>query len=335
MEKKVFVPFDAPISFVSLKKDKVVAALIGFAIGDALGVPVEYVSRDELKTNPVKTMNGFGTHNQPAGTWSDDTSLTIALIKGLGENGCDLDSIADKMVDWLYYGRYTANGKVFDVGNTTRKAIKAIKKGKTPVRAGGKGKFDNGNGSLMRILPLAFFLQNENDFEKRKAVIYNVSSLTHGHIISKAACHFLVEWLIEELKSCNVALAYESVCSIFKRYYKEKGIREKFSRIFSGEIFYLPISKIKSTGYVVDTLEAVIWCIFHTDSYKDAVLSAVNLGGDTDTVGAITGGVAGMVYGYNSIPKEWECQIVNRNIIYNAAKELYEKCCGNERDTLQ
>lgn len=304
----------------------VMASIVGFAVGDALGVPVEFVSREELSKNPVKDMRGKGTHNQKAGTWSDDTSLTIALIKALNDKEFNVDSMARRMMDWLYKGKYTANGKVFDVGNTTREAIWRMHKGAPPIEAGGKDECSNGNGSLMRIHPLAFYLLDVDNFEEKKNMIYQVSSLTHANIISKVACHFLVELIICLLKTNDIRAAYDTVCREFAEYYTEDKVQSVFANIFSGKILSMPVSSIKSSGYVIDTLEAVLWCIFHTTTYKDAVLTAVNLGDDTDTVGAITGGIAGIIYGLNAIPEEWISKLVNKMIVLNAASDLYKKC---------
>lgn len=177
----------------------IMASIVGFAVGDALGVPVEFASREELSKNPVKDMRGKGTHNQKAGTWSDDTSLTIALIKALGDKEFNVDSIARRMMDWLYKGKYTANGKVFDVGNTTREAIWRMHKGVPPIEAGGKDEYSNGNGSLMRIHPLAFYLLDVDNFEEKKNMIYQVSSLTHANIISKVPADFYEMGAMDEL----------------------------------------------------------------------------------------------------------------------------------------
>ena len=304
----------------------VMASIVGFAIGDAVGVPVEFVSREELNKNPVKDIRGKGTHNQKAGTWSDDTSLTIALIKALRDKEFNVDNIARRMMDWLYKGKYTANGKVFDVGNTTREAIWRMHDGVPPIEAGGKDEYSNGNGSLMRIHPLAFYLLDVDSFEEKKNMIYQVSSLTHANIISKVACHFLVELIIHLLKTNDIKAAYDAVCREFAKYYTEDKVQSAFANIFSGKILSMPVSSIKSSGYVIDTLEAVMWCIFHTTTYKDAVLTAVNLGDDTDTVGAITGGIAGIIYGLDAIPEEWVSKLVNKMMVFNAAGDLYKRC---------
>lgn len=144
--------------------------------------------------------------------------------------------------------------------------------------------------------------------------------------ITKVACHFLVELIIRLLKTNSIRTAYDAVCREFAEYYTEDKIQSAFANIFSGKILSMPASSVKSSGYVIDTLEAVLWCIFHTTTYKDAVLTAVNLGDDTDTVGAITGGIAGIIYGLNAIPEEWISKLVNKMIVLNAASDLYKKC---------
>ena len=162
--------------------------------------------------------------------------------------------------------------------------------------------------------------------EEKKNMVYQVSSLTHANIISKVACHFLVELIIHLLKTNSIRTAYDAVCREFAEYYTEDNIQSAFANIFSGKILSMPVSSIKSSGYVIDTLEAVLWCVFHTTTYKDAVLTAVNLGDDTDTVGAITGGIAGIIYGLDAIPEEWISKLVNKMIVLNAASDLYKKC---------
>lgn len=138
------------------------SALLGVAVGDALGVPVEFKSRQEISQNPVTTMIGYGTHNQPPGTWSDDSSLTFCLAEALTNDFC-LDEIGQNFVKWYNENYWTPNGEVFDIGGTTKQAILRIAKGENPELAGSSKETDNGNGSLMRILPLLFYLSLLSD----------------------------------------------------------------------------------------------------------------------------------------------------------------------------
>lgn len=272
---------------------KVYDGIMGLVVGDALGVPFEFKKRDTFRASD---MVGYGTYNQPAGTWSDDSSMTLATLESIARLGrISPDDIMHNFYKWLFFAEFTPHGKTFDVGNTTRNAIEKFRFGVDPLSCGGIDVMDNGNGSLMRILPLAFINHNIND-------IYNVSSLTHAHNISKLACEFYID-IIQAL------IAGET---------KEAAVKEIFFYTLPNEfrrlhyIQELSRGEIKSTGYVVDTLEAALWCFMTTDSFKNCVLTAVNLGGDTDTIAAVAGGLAGVYYGVGGdkgIPEEWISQI--------------------------
>jgi len=159
---------------------------MGVCVGDALGVPVEFSRREERIKNPVTGMIGYKTYNQPPGTWSDDSSLTLCLADALCE-GFDLGAIARNFVRWRYENYWSARGKLFDIGGTTRVAISQLKKGVPPTRAGGRQEFNNGNGSLMRILPMAFCYKVV-DFPKLIEQVHDCSCITHGHLRSQIAC---------------------------------------------------------------------------------------------------------------------------------------------------
>lgn len=263
--------------------NKLKAAIYGLAVGDALGVPVEFMKRGSFR---VTGMTGYGSHNQPAGTWSDDTSMTLATcdsIRALGRVDCD--DIRNRFRQWLYNAEYTVDNVVFDVGNTTALALRCGK--------GEDGEYSNGNGSLMRILPLAFT-------DAGKELIGEVSAITHAHTLSKRIC-------IEYVELARVLL---------------NGTPLKDALTYLGEetaaLTELTESEIKSSGYVADTFRATLWSLATTDNYKDAVLRAVNLGDDTDTVGAVTGGLAAIIYGMEGIPGEWINSL--------RGKEVIDKC---------
>ncbi|WP_270488185.1 ADP-ribosylglycohydrolase family protein [Butyricimonas synergistica] len=300
--------------------------LLGTAIGDALGVPVEFEHRQELEKNPVVGMREYGTHNQPKGTWSDDSSLALCLAESLC-NGYNLNDIADKFIKWYYDGYCTPYGKVFDVGVTTARAISYLQSGCKPDLAGMDRERDNGNGSLMRILPLVPYILNMEE-EGRFRIIEEVSSLTHRHPRSILACIALCEFAIQYINLQSVEKAYQAMQqTVLQLLKKEMFIEEDipFERLvgLSYEEFEdIELKDIRSTGYVIDTLEASLWCVFNTTNYKDAVLKAVNLGDDTDTVGAITGGLAGIIYGYDTIPSEWLEVLAKKDDIIELADKL-------------
>lgn len=317
------------------KNDAMISGIVGAAIGDAIGVPVEFLYRKQLSENPVTGMRAHGTHNQPAGTWSDDTSMILATASALSGMEFDPERIATAFLNWRDHGAFSPDGMVFDIGLTTNTALNRFKEGTNAILCGGNHIEDNGNGSLMRILPVAFFLYNTESFEDRKQAVYDVSSITHRHLISKIACHFYVEFAIRLMRMRNkdmcataaIKQAYDHTAKIFRFHYEhDEEIRKTFSKIFTGELSDCSVHIIKSGGYVVDSLEAALWCLLHTDSYETAVLTAVNLGHDTDTIGCITGGVAGIVYGINNIPMTWKKTLRRGDMVYGIAEDFAKAC---------
>ncbi|AFD05913.1 ADP-ribosylglycohydrolase family protein [Solitalea canadensis] len=306
-------------------------ALLGLAVGDALGVPVEFMTREEIRTNPVTTMQAFGTHNQPAGTWSDDSSLTFCLAEMLCK-GYDLDELALYMIRWKESAFWTAHNHVFDIGIATSQAINLLKKGISPLLSGGNSEQSNGNGSLMRILPLLFYVK-EKPIQERFKCVQEISSLTHRHIISAVACFIYLEYALKLLNGVDKLLALTQAGLDVKNFlimHDLISIEEfdRFKRILPNETGIVTINdldetEIHSSGYVLHSLEASIWSVLSTNNYNDAVLKAVNLGSDTDTTGAITGGLAGLLYGWQEIPPEWLNLLVKRTDIENLSEKLF------------
>ena len=298
--------------------------LIGTAVGDALGVPVEFQPRSYLKANPVIDMREYGTYEQPKGTWSDDTSLMLCLAESMVE-GLDSNTLAQKFIAWKNDNLWTPHGWVFDIGIGTRIAIERLENGMTPELAGGLDERDNGNGSLMRILPLVLHIK-ELDIEERYEWTKKISSITHAHVRSVMACFYYLEFAKKIIDGKEKFQTYNELQSELTQYFEQRKINpieiHKFHRLLNDDISKVEEDNIKSSGYVIDTLEAAIWCILTTNNYKDAVLKAVNLGHDTDTTGAVTGGLAALIYGMNTIPKEWINTLVRKDDIINLTKCL-------------
>ena len=302
---------------------KILAGLIGVCVGDALGVPVEFTSRVERLKSPVETMRGYGTYNQPPGTWSDDSSLTFCLAESLC-SGFSIDAIASSFCRWLNEAYWTPHGEVFDIGNTTYDALERLQQGFPPVKAGGTDEYSNGNGSLMRILPLAYY-HKTLDFPKLIERVHQVSCITHAHLRSQIACGIYISIAVCLLQRMAPADAYlQGIQNAQKIYIQPLYASEKhhFYRVNRGEIASLPIDDIRSTGYVIDTLEAALWCFLNSSSYSEAVLKAVNLGEDADTTPAVTGGLAGIYYGVENIPEEWMNQIARIEDIIDLGRRL-------------
>lgn len=297
--------------------------MLGLIVGDALGVPVEFMSRTELMKNPVTGMREYGTHHQPMGTWSDDSSMALAELDSIRTVGTiDYTDMMERFSSWCMHGKYTPFGEVFDIGIATSRALMNYAKGIAPLESGGKTEWDNGNGSLMRILPVCLYL-----FERQKKVctsenesiyiIHAVSALTHAHVRSQMACgiyYFLVKAILEEEGSLKNRLqkGMDRACQYYRQDLSNHRELENYKRLADlSEFKETPKEGIKSSGYVVDTLEAAVWCLLHSHSYKETVLMAVNLGEDTDTVGAVAGGLAGLYYKEEGIPQEWT-QVLQR-----------------------
>jgi len=312
-------------------KNNVFNSIMGSCVADALGVPVEFESRENLKENHVIDMRSYCTHNQKAGTWSDDTIMTLCLVDSLAY-GLNYTDIMTNFMKWINTGDYTAYGDVFDIGNATRKALIRFGDGIAPLECGGLSDNDNGNGSLMRILPILFYLQAiyGNEFTKINEamnIIHDVSALTHAHKRSLIACGIYISVASMLTEDMNLSTAVEIGIYNAVEYYKERGeFTEEllyYKRLCNKNFSRISRKNIKSSGYVVDTLEASIWCLLNTKTYKDCVLMAVNLGEDTDTVASVAGGLAGLHYGYDSIPKEWVSVIAKHDYIKNLCNMLY------------
>ncbi|MDR6560132.1 MULTISPECIES: ADP-ribosylglycohydrolase family protein [unclassified Arcicella] len=291
--------------------------LFGIATGDALGVPVEFMSRKHLQAKPVVGMREYGTHHQPAGTWSDDTSMSLCLAEQLIE-GYDIEQLAKRLCDWYQFNVWTPREVVFDVGVATRNAIDKILKGVSPYQSGECDDYSNGNGSLMRILPLAFYLKNK-PIDQRFCMVKEVSSITHAHVRTIIGCFFAVEFVINLLKEENKFEAYYETQNTVRDYLHLIQIKnseiELYNRILFDDIFHLAQEEIFSSGYILHTLEASLWTFLTTDNFHDAVLKGINLGGDTDTIGSVTGGMAGLYYGFDQIPAEWINQLARKEDI--------------------
>ncbi|MFZ6013607.1 MAG: ADP-ribosylglycohydrolase family protein [Bacteroidota bacterium] len=308
----------------NVKYENVKSCFLGLAIGDALGVPVEFRSRSFLKDNPIKEMTGYGAWNQVPGTWSDDSSLTFCLAESLAD-GYDPDDIGKKFVAWFQTGYWGAHHKLFDVGGTTMEALSRLRNGEDPRFSGELEEGSNGNGSLMRIAPAAIYFHDLsiNDFYQR---IREVSAITHAHFRSVFACFLYSKYMAALFCGQDKMQAFEKSMGEVKDFAEmnefNKEEIKRFDRLLNGKIPHDEEDSIQSFGYVMHTLEASIWCFLTTDSFYDAVLKAVNLGGDTDTTGCVTGALAGLYYGEESLPSEWTKRLAREKDIIKLAENF-------------
>lgn len=289
-------------------------AILGLAIGDALGVPAEFMGRQSLRITPVNRMMSGGIWGQPAGTWSDDTAMTLATLDAIKENNFvvndkTLNDIMNNFLKWYKYGKYAVANHRFDIGNTCRKAIDTYRNNEDINNCGCSDAKSCGNGALMRIIPASIF---DDD------TVLKISRLTHNNKTCDD-CSLIYSKFLNLLQVMNKEDAFEELI----KYVNKNTNTLDLYRLKLKSFKDLDEIDIKSSGYAVHTLEAAIWCFLNTKSYRDCVLKAVNLGEDTDTVAAVAGGLAGIYYGINDIdgiPSEWIMQLRDKHSL--------DKICG-------
>lgn len=289
------------------------SGIMGVIVGDALGCPVQFETRTEVAKHPVKGMIGFRTFNMPEGTWTDDSALTLALLESISRMGTiRLHDVANNFVKWLIDGKFTPYGFAFDIGRGTMYAIQNYERNRDYTTCGGREAGDNGNGSIMRIMPAVLYcIEKGYDDKHATDIIHAVSALTHAHARAEIACglyYFMARAIVNGTGKLIDLLQTGMKDGIaFYRQDSRFGTElTHYTRLFDLSAFKrLSDGAIKTSGYVVDTLEAAVWGLITTNSFDKALLKIVNLGGDTDSIAAVAGGLAGLFYGYDAIPTEW------------------------------
>ena len=328
-----------------------IGSIWGLIVGDALGVPVEFCSREELKEQPVTDMRGYGTHYQPIGTWSDDSSMMLCTFHSLC-GGLDYSDIMEHFSRWYFDAEFTPHGSVFDSGAATARAMNKYRDGVRIRDCGGRGEHDNGNGSLMRILPIAlyqYFRCNQFAYNDRPLLInpiHAVSALTHANAVSMIGCGLFSNLLADALNQrcgfwdCNWPVQQWNDYSYngYGNLYGDHDYRQalgRYDRLRDLKQFAcLSENEIRSSGYVVSTLEAAVWCLLNTSSFEECVLKAVNLGEDTDTVGAVAGSLAGAKYGIEGIPRKWLTCLARYEWIESLIERFMDTCADGKKGPL-
>ena len=285
------------------------AALLGLAVGDALGTTIEFKPRDSY---PKQTdMTGGGPFKLEPGQWTDDTSMALALADSLiAHPHFDAIDLMDRFVRWSTQGADSCTGACFDVGFTTGAALARYRKDHNPL-AGTTDEQAAGNGSLMRLSPVALVALHDPDEVRRIAA--EQSRTTHAAPQAVEACIWFADLLRrailgEPKESLLAPSAWDGHATI--------------QSIAAGTWRGRSRSRIRSSGYVIHTLEAALWSVEQTDSFEEAVVLAVNLGDDADTVGAVTGQFAGALYGVHAIPERWLINLAWRPRILTMADAL-------------
>jgi ADP-ribosylglycohydrolase len=269
-------------------------------------------------------MRGHGTHHQEAGTWSDDGALILCTVDSLLNHEFDTEDMGGRFVSWYEHGLWAARGEVFDIGLATTDALTRIQAGVPAEEAGRRDEHSNGNGSLMRILPVALrFSKAARGFREH---LERASTITHGHARSRMACVFYGLVVRELMAGSSPKAAIESARSTFSDMYGQEQDLSAFRHVLKDDFSLLPEEEIVSTGYVIHTLHASLWCLLTTGSFQECVLKAVNLGGDTDTTGCVAGGLAGVASGLHSIPNQWVRQLARLEELESLFNRFSELC---------
>ena len=319
--------------------NKIKGAFFGVAIGDAVGVPFEFFSREEMSLKPAYDMIGHGTHNQPIGTWSDDSSLTFCLAEALANNGYDLTSISFNFHMWKNTAYWSARGEVFDIGVTTSIAISRLlaildneEDDELKMLKHQSFEDENGNGSLMRIMPMLFYIFGK-PISQQFEMIWEVSALTHRHIRAAMSCLIYLKFAEKLLEGKGPNTSYLEMRKEIIEFWNNIDFSESesmhFKRLIQKDIRKVNIDDLNSGGYVIEVLESSIWFFLNSSSYRETILSIINIGHDTDTSAAIAGGLAGIYYGVEGIPQDWVSQIARKDDIEDLAKRFSDKILSN------
>ncbi|HZO88247.1 MAG TPA: ADP-ribosylglycohydrolase family protein [Chthonomonadaceae bacterium] len=292
-------------------RDRFRGVLVGLAVGDALGAPLEFQPARK-PDHYVTEMIGGGWQKLPPGQWTDDTQMALCVVESLlARRVFDPDDIARRFVVWMQSGPP-------DIGLHTRRVLDAISRGEPWEQASKEVQALNpdnaSNGSLMRCAPLSLFLYRRPDYLATLAPV--LSRITHAHPDCEWTCVFVnvaIAWLVQgKSKQEAVDLAYEACDNASQE------LKERIGRAME------PTSEVAPTGYVLDTLEVALWSFLHAGSFEEALLTAVNRGADADTVGAVTGALAGARYGLSQIPLRWLEVLRERDVLIDYADRLLE-----------
>jgi ADP-ribosyl-[dinitrogen reductase] hydrolase len=290
-------------------EDRAIGALLGLAIGDALGATLEFSVRDAH--SPVTDIVGGGPFRLKPGEWTDDTSMALCLADSLIANKeLDEHDLLERFVRWWEKGENSVKGRCFDIGSTTRQSLANFKRHGQTAGEGPHDKYNAGNGSLMRLAPAAIFAAP--DLIAAKEIAERQSLTTHGNLVAAEACGLFAEMLVESIVG-------EAKGDVLR---SRSASQRDLKAVAAGDWAAKSRDEISSSGYVVHTLEAALWCVARTESLADALILAVNLADDSDTVGAVTGQLAGALYGRSGIPAHWLSKLAWRDHIEQRAISL-------------
>ena len=298
-------------------------ALVGLAVGDALGAPIE--GRPPGSFAPVEGLVGGGAWGLEAGQWTDDTSMALCLATSLVESGgFRAKDQMDRYVRWMREGYLSSTGRCFGMGGTVSASLERYEATGEPF-AGVTDADTAGNGSLMRLAPVPMYLLH--DASRAMVLAAEMSKTTHAAVEAVDACRYLAGLMIGALRGESkqnlLADLYSPVYNYW--FFQRVALAPRIDAIARGVYKYKEASELPASGYVVDTLEAALWSFDRTKTFQDGALLAVNLGNDADTTGAVYGQLAGAYYGVDAIPAEWSEKLAHLPMIEDLATALLKQ----------
>jgi ADP-ribosylglycohydrolase len=297
--------------------DRSRGALLGLALGDTLGVPLEFSPRDRKQVSDIE---GGGPFDLKPGEWTDDTSMACCLAYSL--ISCGGFDPTDQMlcyVYWYRYGAFSSNGTCFDIGGATRTALESFIQTREPY-SGSTDPRMAGNGSLMRLAPIPVFYFDSFDQSVRFSGLS--SRTTHQATEAVDACRYFGALLHGALHGVSKERLLDGIYEPIEGYWNAYPLAPAVEAVARGSYKHKRRDEISSSGYVIHTLEAALWAVYHHDNFRDAVLAAVNLADDSDTVGAVCGQIAGAYWGETQLPIEWILHTNNAHGFYHFAQDL-------------
>ena len=294
-------------------------SLLGLATGDAVGTTLEFEPPGTF--TPINDMVGGGPFRLKPGQWTDDTSMALCLAESLIEQkGFSPTHQLEKYVKWYREGHLSSTGECFDIGNTTYSALQQFENTRAPY-CGSTDSRSAGNGSIMRLAPVPlFFAQNPKEAIAKSA---DSSRTTHGAATAVDACRYLGALLVGAVNGVSREELLQEHYSPIPGYWEENPLVEEIDEIAAGSFKHRQPPEIKGTGYVVKSLEAALWAFYHSQTFEEGCLLAVNLGDDADTTGAVYGQLAGAFYGEQGIPESWRLKLAYRDRIEYLAEQLF------------
>jgi ADP-ribosylglycohydrolase len=312
----------APASSRTLRQHRRRGVLLGLAVGDALGAAVEFAPRGSFA--PVTGYRAGGPHRLAPGEWTDDTSMALALADSLAARGFDPADQARRYLAWWREGKYSVNGHCFDIGIATREALARIEQGASPSEAGDPADAKSGNGSIMRLAPVAIhylhlFPEDLVTIGRHAAAS---SAPTHRSDKCLSACRYFAVVLAALMCGQTREEVLAADWAGLEELHRVTPLHPSILEVARGSYRRKAASDIRGSGYVVDSLEAALWAFHRAPTFADAVLAAVNLGDDADTTGAVCGQLAGAHFGVEGIPGEWLEGLAQRKWIEDAIARL-------------